>query len=65
MDCPVRCAFCRALASRYFITLDNTLWTVCPRDSFPFVEVAVELDPETYDLESYFARLQQWEPRTG
>lgn len=65
MERPVRCAFCRALAARYFITLDNTLWSVCQRHDAPFVRVAVELDPEMYDLDSYFARLEQAERRTG
>ena len=65
MERPVRCAFCRAQASRYFITLDNTLWSVCQSDSSPFVGVAVELDPETYDLDSYFARIQQRKDPTG
>lgn len=55
----VRCAFCTELASRFFVTLDNTLWCVCGSDTLPFVKTAVELDPEQYDLESYFARLYE------
>lgn len=61
MPRPVRCAFCAAMASRYFVTLDNTLWSVCDGDANPFVCVAVELDPEKYDLESYFSRLYEEE----
>jgi hypothetical protein len=58
----VRCAFCVRLASRFFLTLDNTLWSVCQLDSNPFVRVALELDPDTYDLDTYFARLYEEEP---
>lgn len=62
MSRPVRCAFCVGLASRFFLTLDNTLWSVCQRDANPFVRVALELDPEAYDLDGYFARLYEEEP---
>lgn len=62
MSHPVRCAFCVGLASRFFLTLDNTLWSVCHADSAPFVRVALELDPEMYDLDSYFAMLYEEEP---
>jgi hypothetical protein len=50
------------MASRFFVTLDNTLWSVCDDDANLFVHVAVELDPEQYDLESYFSRLYEDEP---
>jgi hypothetical protein len=63
MPRPVRCAFCAAMASRFFVTLDNTLWSACDHDARPFLGFAVELDPEKYDLEAYFSRLYEEEPR--
>lgn len=48
---PVRCAFCDELASRFFLTLDNTLWCVCPGDAQPFLKIAAEMDPEKYDFD--------------
>jgi hypothetical protein len=58
----VRCAFCCRQATRYYVTLDNTLWSVCQNDSRLFVCIAVELDPEQYDLDDYFLRLYEEEP---
>lgn len=46
----VRCAFCDELASRFFLTLDNTLWCVCPNDAQPFLQIAAEMDPDKYDF---------------
>ena len=61
MTRPVRCAFCSVQASRFFLTLDKTLWSVCPHDAAPFVRIAVELDPEEYDIDSYFSRVKEGE----
>lgn len=54
MDFDVYCAFCRNHACHYFHTLDNTLWAVCDAHTFPFWKIAVWLDPNKYDLDSYF-----------
>lgn len=58
----VRCAFCCRLAAHFYVTLDNTLWSVCSGDAPVFTGIAVELDPEQYDLDEYFLRLYEEEP---
>ena len=50
----VRCALCLDWADHFFLTLNNSLWAVCPLHTAPFKPVTVELDPEMYDLEGYF-----------
>lgn len=48
---PLRCAICSKVATRYFLTLDNSLWAVCSDHTEPFLSNSIELDPETYDVE--------------
>jgi len=50
----VRCALCEEYAQVFYLTLDNCLWSVCVAHAGVFVNIAIELDPDKYDLESYF-----------
>lgn len=50
----VRCAICDALASRFFVSLDNNLWATCEKHAYPFEGSTVELNPETCDLDDLF-----------
>lgn len=50
----VCCALCDEPATRFFVTLDNTLWCVCADDAAPFLPIAAEMDPEQYDFQVIF-----------
>lgn len=54
MDTVVQCPFCAERARHFYLTLDSTLWAVCLRHTGPFEKIAISLDPDKYDLDSYF-----------
>lgn len=61
----VRCCFCRGLATGFYVTLNNCLWSTCEQHAAPFRGTAVELDEESYDLEEYFAENYEEEDEEG
>lgn len=54
MDFEVYCALCQKHACHFFHTLDNSVWAVCDGHASLFWNIAVWLDPDVHDLESYF-----------
>lgn len=50
----IRCGICQEKASRFFVTLDNSLWAVCEEHASPFEGLSIELDPDVYDVEAAF-----------
>lgn len=51
----MRCCFCSEMATCFYVTLNNCLWGTCEQHGAPFRGTAIELNPEKYDLEEYFA----------
>ncbi len=56
----IDCAFCARQAKAFFLTLDGGFWAVCPRHSPVFKRIAMQLDPEKYDIVGYIR--ENYEP---